>query len=247
MREKFVYGNIVTVEGKEKKVMTEEIRQELMLLADEKYREFNRSLVPGEILPMVGVRMPELRKIAKRLAKNEITPYMEAEAVSHEELLLQGMMIGYAKLTKEDRSGWLDRFVPQIDNWAVCDSCCMTYKFMKTDQEFWYRYLHKYLTSAKEYEIRFAVVAFLDHFINEAYIDRLFVHFSELHHEAYYVRMAVAWAVSVCYVKFPEKTEAFLMEDRLDDFTHNKAIQKIRESYRVSQEDKERLKGLKRK
>ena len=83
--------------------------------------------------------------------------------------------------------------------------------------------------------------------MNERYIDYLFEHFSALRNEAYYVKMAVAWAVSVCYVKFPEKTESFLKEETLDVFTHNKALQKIRESYRVTREDKERLKGLKRK
>ena len=118
---------------------------------------------------------------------------------------------------------------------------------MEKDQEFWYQYLCKYLSSDREYEIRFAVVSFLDYFVNERYIDYLFEHFSALRNEAYYVKMAVAWAVSVFYVKFPEKTESFLKEETLDVFTHNKALQKIRESYRVTRQDKERLKGLKRK
>lgn len=227
--------------------MTEQIREELFELADEKYKAFNRSLVPGEILPMIGVRMPRLRAIAKRIAAEDFLTFLAEQAVWHEELLLQGMVIGYAKLTDEERTAFLDRFVPQIDNWAVCDSCCMTYKFMKQNQDFWYDYLMEYLRSEEEYRIRFAVVCLLDHFVNETYIDRLLEHFSSIHSNAYYVQMAVAWAVSVCYVKFPEKTNVFLEHDEMDTFTHNKAIQKIRESYRISQDDKERLKGLKRK
>lgn len=227
--------------------MIEQIREKLFTSVDEKYREFNRSLVPGEILPMLGVRMPILRDIAKQIAKADFTAFLTEKALWHEELLLQGMVIGYAKLTDKERAAYLDWFVPQIDNWAVCDSCCMTYKFMKQNQDFWYDYLMQYMRSDKEYEIRFAVVALLDHFVNETYIERLLEHFSDIHNDAYYVKMAVAWAVSVCYVKFPEKTNAFLEDNAMDNFTHNKAIQKIRESYRVSQDDKERLKGLKRK
>ena len=89
---------------------------------------------------------------------------------------------------------------------------------------------------------------FLEYFIvKEGYMwDRVLEILGKVHHEGYYVKMAAAWAVSVCYVKFPEKTEVFLRKNLLDDFTHNKAIQKIRESYRVSKEDKERLKELRR-
>ena len=118
---------------------------------------------------------------------------------------------------------------------------------MKKNQEEWFSFLEPYLNSSQEYEIRFAVVCLLDFFVQEAFIDRILNCFSDIHHEGYYVKMAVAWAVSVCYVKFPEKTEDFLLKNTLDDFTHNKAIQKIRESYRVSKEEKERLNQWKRK
>ena len=103
------------------------------------------------------------------------------------------------------------------------------------------------MSSTQEYEIRFAVVCLLDFFIQEDFIDRILSFFSSIHHDGYYVKMAIAWAVSVCYVKFPEKTESFLLQNTLDDFTHNKAIQKIRESFRVSKEKKEKLKQWKRK
>lgn len=95
-------------------------------------------------------------------------------------------------------------------------------------------------------EIRFAVVAFLDHFITEEYIEKILTILGNIKHDGYYVKMAVAWAVSVCYVKFPELTWELLAGDRLDDFTHQKSIQKIRESYRVTKEEKERLAALRR-
>lgn len=233
--------------------MVEEVRKLLFENIDEKYKDFNKSLVPGETAPMIGVRLPVLRVIAKKLAKEHPEDYIQAlmteetkSQVYHEELLLHGIIIGYLKCDIPKRAALLDGFVPRIDNWAVCDSSCMTYKFMKKDMQYWFQYLSDYAKRSKEYEIRFAVVSMLDHFVTEEYIEQVLEVMRSIRHEGYYVKMAVAWAVSVCYVKFPEQTLKLFTEDALNDFTHNKSIQKIRESYRVSKEDKEMLKTLKR-
>lgn len=223
------------------------LRNELRTHIDETYKQFHSSLVPG-LTEMMGVRIPVLRELAKKAAKEDYYGFSEDfQSSVYEEVMIRGMMIGYTKFSIEEQQRELRKFVPLINNWAVCDSCCTTYKFMKKNQEEWFSFLEPYLNSSQEYEIRFAVVCLLDFFIQEAFIDRIFSCFSNIHHEGYYVKMAVAWAVSVCYVKFPEKTEEFLLKNTLDAFTHNKAIQKIRESYRVSREDKERLNKWKRK
>lgn len=223
------------------------LRNELRTHIDETYKQFHSSLVPG-LTEMMGVRIPVLRELAKKAAKEDYYGFSEDfQSSVYEEVMIRGMMIGYAKFSIEEQQRELRKFVPLINNWAVCDSCCTTYKFMKKNQEEWFSFLEPYLNSSQEYEIRFAVVCLLDFFIQEAFIDRIFSCFSNIHHEGYYVKMAVAWAVSVCYVKFPEKTEEFLLKNTLDAFTHNKAIQKIWESYRVSREDKERLNKWKRK
>ena len=94
--------------------------------------------------------------------------------------------------------------------------------------------------------MRFAVVSLLNYFVNEEYLFQLFQIFDGMKHDGYYVKMAVAWAVSVCYVRFPDKTFHYLENNKLDDFTQNKSIQKIRESFRVSKEEKEKLLLIKR-
>lgn len=242
------YNNLVG------ETMVEEIREVLQKHMDEEYRKFNKSLIPGDgAATMLGVRLPKLREIAKKIAKENGREYLteieEKELqgdVYHEELLLHGCVIGYLDCETEERKERLRRFVPAIENWAVCDSSCMTYKFMKKNPEEWFPYLLEYANSNRVYEVRFAVVCLLDHFVTETYLDRVLEVLKTISVDAYYVQMAVAWAVSVCYVKFPEKTEKLLTENCLDDFTHNKSIQKIRESYRVSKEDKERLNTWKR-
>lgn len=221
--------------------ITEWVKKELKENAEQEYREFHKSLVPG-LETLLGVRIPKLREIAKKAAREGYWEYVrEADLTVYEELMIRGMMIGYGKLSASQQREELEAFVPRINNWAVCDSCCTTYKFMKKNQQEWFSFLLPYLESQREYEIRFAVVCMLDFFINEDFILPVLDALKNLRQEAYYVKMAAAWALSVCYVKFPKQTEPLFAEGVLDDFTHNKALQKIRESYRVSKEEKERL------
>ena len=231
--------------------MIKEIREELDQLGEESYKQFNQKLIPGTD-HVIGVRMPALRKLAKVIAKTDSKQYLEEaqteidERSAHEEIMLYGLVLGYAKMSIEQRMQALDMFVPKIHNWAVCDSCCMGYKFMEKEQEVWFSYLRKYQNSSREFEVRFFIVSLLAHYINEAYIEQVLEILNHTSHEGYYVKMAVAWAVSVCYVKFPIQTKRLLLANEMDDFTHNKAIQKIRESYRVSREEKVELNRLKR-
>lgn len=226
--------------------MIQEVREELRASVDLKYKNFHESLVPG-LDSMMGVRVPRLREIARKIAKEDYKAFLEeADDRCYEELMLQGMVIGYAKMGREEREKALEIFVPKINNWAVCDCCCSTYKFMKTERDYWFGFLEGYLESEREYELRFAVVAMLDFFVTEEYIGRLLVIFNQVKSDAYYVKMAVSWAVSVCYVHFPKETSEFLKMDTMDTFTHNKSIQKIRESYRVSKEEKDMLLKWKR-
>ncbi len=235
-------------------LLLQETRKKLENEIDLGYQEFNRSLIPGETSRILGVRIPVLRKIAKELVKTSGRSYADAvvllersKEAYYEERMIHGILIGYLKCEEEERRQLLDSFVPAIDNWSVCDSSCTTYKFMKQDMEYWFSYLEQYLNSSREYEIRFAVVCMLDHFVTDYYIGKILRDIDAVHHEGYYVKMAVAWAISVCYVKFPKETFQYLKTDHLDDFTHNKAIEKICVSYRVPKEEKEKLKEWKRK
>lgn len=196
---------------------------------------------------MLGVRMPALRKIAKKIAKDDFTEFLRsADDSCYEELMLEGIVIGYAKMSKEEQAQALEIFVPKINNWAICDCCCITYKFMKEDPSYWFSFLAKYLVSSREYELRFAIVSILNFFVTDEYLEAILDIFNRIKNDAYYVRMAVAWAVSVCYVSYPERTLTFLQKDTMDTFTHNKSIQKIRESNQVSKEEKDRLLSWKR-
>ncbi|MDO5846086.1 MAG: DNA alkylation repair protein [Methanocorpusculum sp.] len=220
------------------------IRSELCRLAEPEYGAFSSKLLPGT-RGLLGVRIPALRELAKRIAKGDWKQYLaDASDDSFEEVMLQGLVISYAKAPPADVCAALAAFIPKIDNWSVCDSMTMGLKIAdRYPAEFW-EFAQAYLDSPDEFKARFGFVLLLSHFVKPAYIDRVLERLARPSSEGYYCKMAVAWAVSVCYVKFPEKTEAFLADCPLDDWTFNKAIQKTRESYRVSDEAKERLKGM---
>lgn len=245
----------------EKKKMFLTVRQELLKIAEEDYKKFSASLIPGEER-ILGIRIPKLREMAKSIAKEHWEMYLDEyeqyrwgeqkEGIKEqsryfEEDMLFGMIMGYAKMETAERMKQLQRFLPIISNWSVCDCCCATYKFMKKDQRQWYEFLKEQLTSGEEFRIRFALVALLDHFVNEEYVEQVLKDCEKMNHPGYYAKMAAAWAVSVCFVKFPEKTEWFLKDNQMDDWVQNKAIQKIRESYRVPKEKKQALLTYKRK
>ena len=226
--------------------LREAVLSELRENTDEKYREFHNTLTTG-IGKSIGVRIPVIKSIARKLAKNNGREWLheimglsgeEKDALYQEELILWGLLIGLIKAERDERMTLLDAWVPRINSWAVCDCGNSALKFMEKDRGFWFGYVCQYLNSEREYELRFATVTLMQYFMTDEYIDRLLDIYGNIRQGDYYVNMAVAWAISVCFVKYREKTLSFLKDNALTPDVQNKAIQKIRESLRVSKEDK---------
>lgn len=227
--------------------MKEKIRKELKELADETYKEFHSGLCPGTD-NILGVRVPILRDYAKQLTKQDWrTILKQLGNAYYEEIMLEGMLIGLANMELEERLQYLSNFIPKIDNWAVCDVVCAGLKFTKKHQEEMWEFIQKYLQSDQEFELRFGIVMLLDFYITDTYIDSVITILDDIKHEGYYVKMAIAWTFSVAYIKYPKQTMTYLKNNTLDDFTYNKALQKILESYRVTKEEKEIIRKMKRK
>lgn len=228
-------------------MIREEILEKLYEMQDLKYKEFDSSLCPN-VDNIIGVQVPKLRAIAKQLVKEEKKEYLELENIEYyEEKVIQGLMIGMSNLTIEDTKKYLEKFIPKIDSWAVCDVVCSSLKLSKKYQKEMWEFLETYIKSDKEFEIRFAVVMYLDYFLNDEYIDKVIKNISKIKSDKYYVQMAIAWLLAESFIKQKEKTTEYLKNNKLDNFTHNKAIQKIIDSYRVSEQEKEFVRTLKRK
>lgn len=166
-----------------------------------------------------------------------------------EELMLYGMVIGCMKEKLEELFPYIERYVAQIDNWSLCDSFCVGLKQTKKQPRVMWDFLQPYLRSEKEFDLRFGVVMLMDFYVAPEYIDRLLQIFDGIRHEGYYVKMAVAWALSVCLVKQWDKSFAYMAskDNHLDEFTFGKTVQKCRESYRLTDRQKQDLTALKEK
>ncbi len=163
-----------------------------------------------------------------------------------EETLIQGFIIGLAKIDNKIRFELIKSFIPKITNWYICDSFCSSLKFTQKNKPEVWKFLQKYTKSKKEFEIRFALVMMLGYFIEKEYLNEIFKILNNFSHEKYYAKMGAAWLISICFIKYPRKTEEFLKTTKIDNETFNKAIQKISDSYRVEKSKKQYLKTLKR-
>ena len=226
------------------------IKEHLLQLAERGNKKFTESLNPG-VEHILGIRVPDLRKLAARIAKDDWEAYLDtADTYYMEERMLQGMVLGCIR-PDADIEVYLHRvtqFVWNINSWSVCDTFKFGggKKFVEANKDRLWEYLKTWMHAEGEYEIRFGVVMAMQHFIDEEHLDELFSLYDGIRHEGYYVRMAVAWALSVCFVKFPERTLAYLKQNSLDKFTYNKALQKITESYRVDAATKKVIREMKR-
>lgn len=254
----------------------EKMRKYLESLGEPSYLRFASSLIPE--LPVewfLGIRLPLLRKVARRIAADRWEEWLpRAGEDSFEEVMLQGMVIGYGLDNMERRAGGarglrgqeehgreergqeellgearrlIRWFLPKIDNWSVCDSFCSTLKIAGRHRAQLWPFVLDCLRSGEEYTVRFGAVLLLDYYVDGAYLGEALAELERVDHDSYYVKMAVAWALSMFYLEFPKETGAFLADCRLDDFTYHKALQKICESRRADREMKERVRAMGRK
>ena len=226
--------------------MEASIHEQLLALSEPEFQKFSSSLLPGTN-NILGVRLPALRKLAKKIATGDWRAYLASEEDrSFEEIMLQGMVIGYVRADLPELLERIAAFVPKIDNWSVCDSFCSGLKIARKEPEAIWDFLQPYLHTEREFEARFGVVMLLFYFIEDLHIRRVLALLDQIPSKEYYARMAVSWAISICFVRFPALTMEYLKtENSLDDFTYHKALQKITESNCVNRETKAVIRRMK--
>lgn len=224
----------------------EEVNARLLALAEEKNARRSGTITPGA-KQMLGARVPDLRKLAKEIAKGDYQSFLvNCPDEYFEQQMLQAFVLGYAKDNIENLLSYADTFVPKIQDWAVNDAFCQTFSIARKHREVVWNWMQSYAKKQEEYAQRVAAVLALSHFLADDYIRSVLAMMNTLDYGGYYTKMGVAWCVATAYAKYPEETQEFLQENQLDDWTYNKSIQKMLESYRVPEEDKVRLRGMKR-
>lgn len=226
----------------------QEIKERLLAAADVKFAAFNGRIVPDGNLPMLGVKTPIVEKLAGEVFAARGDEYeKDPSKGSFEENLLLGFVIAKSKRPLYDYIEGIKSYLPNIDNWAACDLFTSRLKRVKKNPREFLDAFENLKDSAAVYERRFLAVLLLDFYISDEYLDELFSLYKEIKEGDYYVDMALAWGLSVCLVKFYDRTLPHLSDPAFSDFTVNKAIQKARESYRISDERKRELLSYKRK
>lgn len=222
-----------------------EIRQGLFALKDEKYKEFQKKLIPTvDENTVIGVRTPVLRKYAKDVSG---TPgaVIFMQTLPHEyyeENNLHGMLIETMK-DYDECIAYLDEFLPYVDNWATCD--LISPRVFKKHKDELLVKIKEWMASDRVYTIRFGMEMLMTHFLDENFKPEYLGMAADVHSEEYYVNMMIAWFFATALAKQYEASLPYIENHCMDRWTHNKTIQKAIESYRITDEQKRYLKSLK--
>jgi len=224
---------------------TGEIREALFRLQDVKYRDMQVRIIPT-VKPetIIGVRTPELRRMAKELARAEgirdflnDLPHRYFEENQLHAFIISGMK-DYPSCMEA-----LETFLSYVDNWATCDQ--MSPKVFRKHRKELLQHIRKWISSKETYTIRFGTGMLMEHFLDEDFDAAYPEMAAKIRSEEYYVNMMTAWYFATALAKQYDAVLPFIEQKRLDDWTHNKAIQKAVESYRITPEQKEYLRTLK--
>lgn len=218
-----------------------ELLAELNGYADENYRAFHTKLLKNDDVNILGVRIPQLRKIAKAY-KGELDELITYPDEFYEVTFIKLTAVSY--LEYDEFIKYVDKCIPLIDNWATCD--CFVPKCIIKHREDFLPYIKKYAAEDKEFYQRFSLTTLLHFYVEENYAQIIFSFVEKCNTQYYYVHMAAAWLIAEALVKFYDTAKDFLLKNSLDRKTHNKAIQKAVESYRLTEDRKNYLKGIKR-
>lgn len=227
--------------------MIQEIRQKLFTLQDKNYQQFQSKLCPG-IDNIIGVPVPKIKNLVKKILKENYHVYLqEVTNQYYEETMIEGLIIAMSKMPIDDKLHCLESFIPKINNWAICDTVCANFKIDKQDLNKLWNFLMLYKNCNKEFELRFMLVMIINYFLIDDYQEKVLSIIDSIQVDYYYTNMAIAWLISILFIKNRKITMKYLKNNHLLDFTYQKSLQKILESNQVLKEDKEIIRQMKRR
>ena len=224
----------------------DKIQEDLFKLQDKKYKEFQVKLIPTiDKDNIIGVRTPELRSYAKKLVKNnEYSSFLNDLPHKYfDENQLHAFIISEIK-DYEMCITYINEFLPYVDNWATCDQ--MSPKIFKKHHDTLINHIKKWLKSNKTYTIRFGIGMLMQHYLDNDFKEEYLDLVTSIKSEEYYINMMRAWYFATALAKQYESVIPIIENKTLDDWTHNKSIQKATESYRITSKQKDYLKSLKK-
>lgn len=218
----------------------EELLVELESLSEEKFRIFNEKIVHTSNYKVIGVRMPDLKAIAKK-HRADYKEIFEMPYDSFEEIIIKGAALGFADVPLSEKAPYVIRYAGMIDNWAECDCFCSCIKVKKSEEDALRLLSDRLMKGKEEFVSRVGIVLMFSKFTDEPTVKKALDIYDVLPYGAYYRDMAVAWGLSVYCVKYPELITGYLEHSPISIKVKLMAAQKIRDSRRVSDDYKKRI------
>ena len=214
----------------------------LFSIKDLNYAKFHSNLTKNNNI--IGIKTPILKQIAKNISKTNYIDFIELNNHKYyEEIIIHGLIITYLK-DYHLAIKLFDEYINYIESWASCDIIVCNFKIIKKNLDNSFIKIKKYLNSPNFWINRVGIVSLLTYYLNDDYIDEVLKISDNINSNEYYVKMANAWLISICLIKYYDKTYNFLLNTKIDNWTYNKALQKAIESYRIK--DNDILKNMKR-
>lgn len=222
----------------------EELIDYLKTLADKKYKEFSDSLVPG-VEASMGIRIPVLRQTAKEIAKGNYTEFLACKkGIYREEIMLEGLVMTLIKCDYPQMLEYIKIYADKITSWETCD--VVSFKGLKKFLPQFWNDIEYFIYNKNNWIVRYGFGVLLEFYLTDEYIDAVLKYVNSVNSDFYYVQMMQGWLIATAAAKCRDKTFAFLADNNLNAVTQNMAVRKIRESNRISKEDKEKAKQFKK-
>ncbi len=223
-----------------------EIQKRLFEMQDVQYREFMIKLIPTvDEKTVIGIRTPQIRKLAKSLTPGQKSKF--TNDLPHRYFEENNLHVAIIEQTKDygEMIEQIEKFLPHIDNWATCDM--LRPKIFKNHRDELLVKIKEWVKSDRPYTVRFALEMLMCYFLDDEFRKEYLEFAAQVRNDEYYIRMMVAWFFATALTKQYKATLPYIEQRKLEKWTHNKAIQKAVESFRISKEQKEHLKTLKQK
>ena len=230
--------------------LTKHINQQLSQLCqgNDEYAAFNARVVNSQ-LPVLGVRVPDMRKLAKQLAKemtaDDVAKLLKVKPPSFEYVFVCGLLTTHVKMSDEQVIALAKQWLPLTDSWAHID--CFVESKPRFQTQTWWDFALECLGSDAEFTVRYGVISLMSNFLDDQHIDETFKQLRAVKHDGYYVKMALAWTYATAAVRYFDQTLSELEKPEIDPWTRAKAYQKMRESRRFNDEQQAIIKAKRSK
>lgn len=221
-----------------------EFKAYLQTLGEYKFMEFNKRLIP-DTDDIIGIRTPQLRQIAKTVARGNIESFVGcAKGNCHEEIIIEGLVLTHKKCGYDELLSDMKYFADKIYNWAICDT--VSFEAVKKYRSELMGDMDYFIHNKNPWVQRFGFGLLMKFYLDDEYINTVLKYTDSVNSDFYYVCMMQAWLVATAYAKCRDRVHLYLADNKLNDTTMNMTISKIRDSYRITDGDKAYAKTLKR-